>query len=101
MKVLTIGKGLVGEDGKPVTGQIISALNPEKLVYTGGVPSEEDQVRRWAKKGNREFSTSASTPKVTKKETPKESKTETKVEDVKETTTSTVVEDVNESTFTY
>ncbi|MFA5760328.1 MAG: hypothetical protein WC877_01045 [Dehalococcoidales bacterium] len=58
MKVLTIGKGLIGDDGKVVTGQTISSLDPDKIVYTGGVPSEEEIVKKWAAKGKREYGSS-------------------------------------------
>ena len=68
---MTIGKGLIGEDGKVIDGRTISSLDPEKIVYTGGVAEESAQVEKWARKGKREFSTDSTTSstKSSKKDT--------------------------------
>jgi hypothetical protein len=57
MVVLTINKGLLDETGKIVTGQTVSSMSPEKIIYTGGVSEETIKVEKWAKKIGAEFST--------------------------------------------
>lgn len=99
MTTLTVKEGLRSSSGDVVNGAYISSMGPDEIIYTGKDASERILLEKWARKGNRKFSTSNKPepkvePKVELKVEPKED-----TENTKDTPTDYVkdVEDVKAS----
>ena len=50
MADITVKKGLLDPNGEIVNGSYISNLSPDKIIYTGSVESEIEQLKKWANK---------------------------------------------------
>ena len=63
---IVIEAGLI-YNGEIITGNVISALTPEKITYSGSDADEEAQVRKWAKKAKAQFTTKGGSSKKVEK----------------------------------